>query len=102
MIPLHKTAIGSLVALLGLGTWGIAGNSPTDNPIGPKSLKPANGYLEVYTATDEVLDGDNTIRYIHTDYFINRPDGSRYKFVVNHITPKDEMPEVVELLPVRL
>jgi hypothetical protein len=99
MIPLHKTVVSSLVALLWLGTWGIAGNLPTREPIGPEALKTAGGYLQVYTATDEFLDGDNTVRYPHTDYFINRPNGSRYIFVANHITPSDEMPEAVELPP---
>jgi hypothetical protein len=91
--------VSSLVALLALGTGGIAGNLPTAEPIGPEALKAASGYLQVYTATDEFQDGDNTVRYPHTDYFINWPNGSRYKFVANHITRSDKMPEAVELPP---
>jgi hypothetical protein len=99
MVALQKTAVSSLVVLLGLANLGIAGNLPSHKSMGPEPLKRANGYLQVYTATDEFLDGDNTVRYPHTDYFINRPEGSRYKFVANHITRSDEMPEVVELPP---
>jgi hypothetical protein len=55
------------------------------------------GELIVYTATHEFDDGHDTWAYPHTGYFIYRPDGSRYKYVRNHISRSDSEPDTVDL-----
>jgi len=55
------------------------------------------GQLIVYTATREFEDGHDTWAYPHTSYYIYRPDGSRYKYVPNHITRSDSQPDTVDL-----
>jgi hypothetical protein len=55
------------------------------------------GQLIVYTATHEFEDGHDTWAYPHTSYFIYRPDGSRYKYVPNHISRSDSQPDTVDL-----
>jgi hypothetical protein len=54
------------------------------------------GYLKVYSATDEFNDGD--ARYFpHTPYAIYTIGGKLFKNVVNQRSPADEVPEVVAL-----
>jgi hypothetical protein len=55
------------------------------------------GELIVYTATREFEDGHDTWAYPHTGYFIYRPDGSRYKYVRNHISRSDSEPDTIDL-----
>jgi len=55
------------------------------------------GYLKVYSATYENLNGDNTFVYPHTDYRIFTPDGRYVMSVSNAITPVDEIPSEVRL-----
>jgi hypothetical protein len=55
------------------------------------------GELIVYTATHEFEDGHDTWAYPHTSYFIYRADGSRYKYVPNHISRSDSQPDTVDL-----
>jgi hypothetical protein len=54
------------------------------------------GYLLVYSATDEVSDGDLVFNP-HSSYFICTPDGKRFKSVENHMSRGDEIPERVSL-----
>jgi hypothetical protein len=54
------------------------------------------GYLKVYSAADEVKDGD--ARYFpHTSYVIYTIDGKLFKNVKNHGSADDEIPELVSL-----
>jgi len=54
------------------------------------------GYLKVYSATDEFNDGDEW--YLpHSSYAIYTIDGKLFKNVENHISRSDEIPEVVAL-----
>ena len=54
------------------------------------------GYLKVYSASDEVKDGD-TRYFPHTSYVIYTIDGKLFKNVKNHRSADDEIPELVSL-----
>jgi hypothetical protein len=56
----------------------------------------AEGYLMVYSATDEVSDGDLPFNP-HSSYLIYTPDGKLFKSVENHISRSDEIPDIVRL-----
>jgi hypothetical protein len=54
------------------------------------------GYLKVYSASDEVRDG--ATRYFpHSSYIIYTTDGKLFKNVENHRSGDDEIPELVSL-----
>jgi hypothetical protein len=54
------------------------------------------GYLEVYSATDEFDDG-GVPYHAHSSYTIYATDGKVFKTVENHISRSDELPETVTL-----
>ena len=56
----------------------------------------AEGYLLVYSATDEVSDGDVPFN-AHSSYLIYTPNRKLFKSVENHMSRSDEIPEVVRL-----
>jgi hypothetical protein len=56
----------------------------------------AEGYLLVYSATDEFDDGD-VLYYAHSSYAIYTNDGTLFKNVENHMSRSDEIPERVSL-----
>ena len=56
----------------------------------------AKGYLMVYSATDEVSDGDLPFNP-HSSYLIFTPDGKLFKSVENHMSRSDEIPDIVRL-----
>jgi len=56
----------------------------------------AEGYLLVYSATDEVSDGDLVFN-AHSSYLIYTTDGKSFKSVENHMSRSDEIPERVSL-----
>jgi hypothetical protein len=56
----------------------------------------AEGYLLVYSATDEVSDGDLPFNP-HSSYLIYTPDGKLFKSVENHMSRSDEIPDTVRL-----
>src|SRR6201993_1921022 len=58
----------------------------------------AEGYLLVYSATDEFNDGD-LIFNAHSSYSIHTTDGKLFKNVENHMSRSDEIPELVTLPP---
>jgi hypothetical protein len=66
----------------------------------PKTLndptESAHGYLKVYSAIDEFNDG-GLAYYSHSSYAIYTIDGELFKSVENHISPRDESPELVAL-----
>jgi hypothetical protein len=70
---------------------GLVGSGPRDH-----GTRLAEGYLLVYSATDEVSDGDLVFNP-HSSYLIYTPDGKRFKSVENHISRGDEIPERVSL-----
>ena len=56
----------------------------------------AEGYLLVYSATDEVSDGDLPFNP-HSSYLIYTPNGELFKSVENHMSRSDEIPDMVKL-----
>jgi hypothetical protein len=58
----------------------------------------AQGYLLVYSATDEFNDGDLVFN-VHSSYLIYTSDGKFFESVENHMSRSDEIPELV-MLPV--
>jgi hypothetical protein len=54
------------------------------------------GYLEVYSATDEFDDG-GVPYYPHSSYAIYTLDGKLVKTVANHVSNGDETPDLVSL-----
>jgi hypothetical protein len=54
------------------------------------------GYLLVYSATDEVSDGDLPFNP-HSSYLIYTLDGKLFKSVENHMSRSDEIPDIVRL-----
>src|SRR5712671_5634136 len=52
----------------------------------------AEGYLLVYSATDEFNDGDLVFN-AHSSYLIYTSDGKLFKIVENHVSRSDEIPE---------
>jgi hypothetical protein len=99
-----KTAllIVPLVLCFGGSTVAQAGGS---NPLSIGAVRPgtldhrtesAQGYLKVYSATDEFNDGD-TRYFPHSSYAIYTIDGELFKSVKNQRSPADEIPELVAL-----
>ena len=60
------------------------------------SIGLAQGYLLVYSATDEFNDGDSVYN-VHGSYQIYTADGKLFKSVENHMARSDELPELVSL-----
>ena len=60
------------------------------------SIGLAEGYLSVYSATDEFSDGDLAFN-AHSSYLIYTTDGKSFKSVENHMSRSDELPERVSL-----
>ena len=56
----------------------------------------AEGYLLVYSGTDEFSDGDLVFN-AHSSYLIYAPDGKLFKSVENHMSRSDEIPDIVKL-----
>jgi len=94
IIPLTLCFGGSTVAEAG-----------SKDPLSPGPVRPGNldyrtelpqGYLRVYSATDEFKDGDASY-FPHSSYAIYTIDGKLFKNVKNHRSAADEVPEVVAL-----
>jgi hypothetical protein len=101
---LSKAALLILPLALCLGGSTAAQAGDTD-PLFPGAVRPGNwdyhteskqGYLKVYSASDEVKDGD-TRYFPHTSYVIYTIDGKLFKNVKNHRSGDDEIPELVSL-----
>ena len=91
-----------LALCLGGSTAAQAGDR---DPLFPGGVRPGKwdyhaesrqGYLKVYSASDEVRDGD-TRYFPHTPYVIYTIDGELFKNVTNHRSADDEIPELVSL-----
>ena len=91
-----------LALCLGGSTAAQAGDR---DPLFSGAVRPGNwdyqaesrqGYLKVYSASDEVRDG--ATRYFpHSSYFIYTTDGKLFKNIENHRSGDDEIPELVSL-----
>jgi hypothetical protein len=55
-----------------------------------------DGYLRVFSATDEFDDG-GTSYYAHSSYVVYNSSGKLFKKIENHISPSDETPDLVAL-----
>ena len=95
-----------LIVLLALCLSGSTATQAAGNELlSPGPVRPGNldyrtelpqGYLKVYSATDEFNDGD--ARYFpHSSYAIYTIDGRLFENVKNHRSAGDEVPEVVAL-----
>jgi hypothetical protein len=101
---LLKTALLIVPLALCFGGSAVAQAGGKD-PLSPGPIRPGNldyraelpqGYLKVYTATDEFDDG-GVPYHAHSSYTIYTTDGKVFKNVENHISRNDEIPEVVAL-----
>jgi hypothetical protein len=101
---LSKAALLILPLALCLG-GSTAAQAGDKDPLFPGAVRPGNwdyhteskqGYLKVYSASDEVRDGD-TRYFPHTPYVIYTIDGKLFKNVENHRSADDEIPELVSL-----
>ena len=95
-----------LIVPLALCLGGSTGAQAGDGkPLFAGALGPGNwdyhtesrqGYLKVYSASDEVRHGD-TRYFPHTPYVIYTIDGELFESVENHRSADDEIPELVSL-----
>jgi len=101
---LLKTALLLVSLTLSVGSLRIAQAGSKDRlsvglvlPVMPDFHADATyGYLLVYSATDEFIDGG--IPYNpHSPYVVYTGDGKFLRNVENHISPSDEIPELVKL-----
>jgi hypothetical protein len=104
----HSKLSKTAVLFVSLGLWlggSTAAQARDGDLLFPGPVSPGNwdyhtesrqGYLKVYSASDEVRDG-NTRYFPHTSYVIYTIDGKLFKNVKNHRSPDDEIPELVSL-----
>src|SRR5215472_9930073 len=80
---------------------GCASNPVVTAPVGPgpieHSASNANGYLKVYSDTEEHVVGDGPHYWLHTGYTICDMSGKEVKHVQNHVGDMDEMPTSVDI-----
>ena len=97
---MENVALAGLI--VGLAGCAGSGNRLVVDPVGPlvgahgTFLRSNTGYLEVYTATRQVNDA-GTLTLQPTPYSIYRPDGHRFKGVLNAVGSSDNKPMVVPL-----
>ena len=95
LIVLFAFSFGSLMMAQAEDThslfMGLVRSGPPDH-----GTRLAKGYLMVYSATDEVSDGDLPFNP-HSSYLIYTPDGKLFKSVENHMSRSDEIPDIVRL-----
>ena len=99
-----KTALLIVPLALRFASSAIAQSGGNDL-LSPGPVKPGNlayrtqspqGYLKVYSATNEFKEGDAWY-FPHSPYAIYTIDGKLFKNVRNQRSPDDEIPEVVAL-----
>jgi hypothetical protein len=94
--------IVTLTFCLGGSTYALPrdGSLLSPGPVRPSGLdyrtEVPQGYLEVYSATDEFDDGGVSY-HAHSSYSIYTIEGKIFMNVENHILRSDELPEVVAL-----
>ena len=95
LIVLFALSCGSLMMAQAEDThslfMGLVRSGPPDH-----GTRLAKGYLMVYSATDEVSDGELAFNP-HSSYLIYTPDGKLFKSVENHMSRSDEIPDTVRL-----
>ena len=101
--PFLKTALLIVLpAFFGGSTVAEVGGK---DPLSPGPVRPGNldyrtelpqGYLKVYSATDEFNDGD-ALYFPHSSYAIYTTGGKLFKNVTSQYSADEEIPEVVAL-----
>ena len=99
----YAISVATLAWCFGNTTVAQQGNR---DPLFPGMIRPAldnrgelsQGYLTVYSATDQFDDG-GVLYYAHSSYSIYTTDGKFFKNVENHISRSDEIPTLV-ILPI--
>jgi hypothetical protein len=95
LIVLFAFSCGSLMMAQAEDThslfMGLVRSGPPDH-----GTRLAEGYLMVYSATDEVSDGELPFNP-HSSYLIYALDGKLFKSVENHMSRSDEIPDIVKL-----
>src|SRR6266478_3950439 len=95
LIVLFAFSCGSLMMARAEDTHslflGLVRSGPPDH-----GTRLTEGYLMVYSATDEVSDGELAFNP-HSSYLIYTPDGKLFKRVENHMSRSDEIPDTVRL-----
>ena len=95
LIVLFAFSCGSLMTAQARDThslfMGLVRSGPPDH-----GTRLAEGYLLVYSATDEFSDGD-VVFNAHSSYLIYTTDGKLFKSVENHMSRSDEIPDTVRL-----
>jgi hypothetical protein len=91
-----------MLALVFIVSYTGACSSPqkltVSEPVGPgRSEVVRTGAVQVYTATEQHNDGDNTTYYPHTSYLVCDEQGQKIKYVANHVGTMDENPMLVDL-----
>lgn len=92
-IPLY-----ALVLLIPLMTFGASNRSGIpDRRMAQDAQEDSRptGFLQIFTATETLPDGDSTYAYPHTGYTIYDQDGKTFKYIRNHIGRMDSVPTVV-------
>src|SRR5438874_3561757 len=102
---LLKGALLIVLLVLCLGGSTVAQAGGKDDPLSPGPIRPGNldyrtelpqGYLKVYSATDEFNGGDAWY-FPHSSYAIYTVGGKLFENVQNKRFSADEIPEVVAL-----
>ena len=100
-----KTALLIVSLALCFGGSTVAQAGGKGDPLSPGPIRPGNldyrselpqGYLKVYSATDE-FNGGGAWYFPHSSYAIYTIGGKLFKNVKNQRFPADEIPEVVAL-----
>jgi hypothetical protein len=91
--PINCSLLKTAVLLVSLGSFIGSLTSTQAGGFGTGSI---DGYLVVYSTTDEVSDGDSAFNP-HSSYVIYTIDGKFLRNVENHISRTDELPEFVKL-----
>jgi hypothetical protein len=95
LIVLFAFSCGSLMTAQARDThslfMGLVRSGPPDH-----GTRLPEGYLLVYSATDEVSDGELAFNP-HSSYLIYTPDGKLFQSVENHMSRSDEIPDTVRL-----
>jgi hypothetical protein len=94
IVPLALCLGGSTMAQAGADDPLFVGSVRLTTP--GYRARAAEGYLLVYSATDEFEDGGLAF-YAHSSYSIYTLDGKLFKSVENHMSRSDEIPELVTL-----
>jgi hypothetical protein len=97
----HSKIITCLGAAMISFFVGCASHPVVTSPVGPEPIERsalnANGYLQVFSETEDHVAGDGPPYRLHTGYAILDRSGKQVKYVQNHVGEMDEMPTLVDI-----